>query len=80
VSIDRDGSHQELRLLRDALACLAFPARQDDVLAELVTHHAPAGLVQRVRTLPAAVHYRSLADLCAHLDETPTRRTPPPWA
>ena len=50
----------DLRQLRDTLARLAFPARQDDVLVELVSHHAPSRLVQRVGTLPRARQYGSV--------------------
>ncbi|MFL6080964.1 MAG: DUF2795 domain-containing protein [Ornithinibacter sp.] len=63
-----DELRSDVRTLRGALQELAFPAQPDDVLVELVHHHAPPRILGRVRGLPQSRPYRSLDDLCAAVE------------
>jgi len=70
----------DLRELREALGEMSFPAEPVDVVVELVHHRASPRLVGRVRALSPTRPYRSLDELCAHVDGYPPARIPPPWA
>jgi Protein of unknown function (DUF2795) len=60
--------HSDVSTLRGALEEMSFPAQPDDVLVELVHHHAPPRILGLVRGLPQSRPYQSLDDLCAEVE------------
>jgi hypothetical protein len=55
----------DLAELRAALDRLPLPARQDDIVAALVTRHSPVRLLWRAGNLSRTRLYTSLDEICA---------------
>jgi len=58
---------QDLDDLRGALRGLAFPARQDDILAALVVGRSPSRVIWRAGCLSRERLYLSVNEVCAEL-------------
>lgn len=52
-----------------------FPARQDDLLATLIRHHAPSHLMWRLTCLPRTRQFTSLAEVVEFVDGHATTST-----
>ena len=67
---------RDLEDLRAALHGVLFPARQDDILAALVTCRSPSRVLWRAGHLSPERLYLSIDEVCAELASRP-RADPP---